>query len=183
MNEGDVEGLIAGIKKKRFIYPLAEKTEKEMTDYLRGVSPALAVTELPYKTFRISQYPDEGCDATILQDLSFRRLILNRAVGLIKPGLGQNIADVVMGLLGFYDSDFFIRDLLGDKKMVELLHSYPESCSLLGKLKTNDFSTGRERTRTVPFLVIPCNDKVAREWESRYQSDRLAEMVLGVEFD
>lgn len=177
MDIAQAETLVDCLKEKSMVFPISDDTRDSMVQHLSSIEPSGAVTKLPNESFYLAEYPS-NLQSDRHQYISFRRLIDNKRVRSVSPNVSQIMKDVVLDILGAYNSDFYIRDLLGDKFMVTLFNECPGQYSLLGKLKMVDASTSKDSQKDRPLLIIPEITHVAYDWERRYETGSIKRAMI-----
>ena len=165
MEKSQAERLIVELQQKNLVLPIDANTRRNMFSYLFGLGSDCAVTELPIKQFYLD---DQLQSSGRAQYITFRRLIRNDKVEVSKPSLRQRMEDALADVFGSYNSDFFIRELLKSREMIEMFRNCPEQYSLLGKMESLDISTGVDRTKAMPLLIVPGYHQITSMWENEY---------------
>ena len=177
MDIAQAETLVDCLKEKSMVFPIPKDTKDSMVRYLSGIEPSGAVTKLPNESFYLEEYPGNP-QSDRHQHISFRRLIDNKKVRSVSPNMPQMMKDVVLDILGIYNSEFYVRDLLSDKFMVPLFNNCPGQYSLLGKLEMVDASTGKDKIKGRPLLIIPEITQVTYDWERRYETGSIRRAMV-----
>lgn len=177
MDIAQAETLVDCLKEKNMVFPIPKDIMDSMVQSLSRIEPSGAVTKLPNESFYLAEYPD-NLQSDRHQYISFRRLIDNKKVESVSPNMPQIMKDIILDILGAYNSNFYIRDLLGDKFMVPLFNKCHGQYSLLGKLEMIDASTGKDKIKGRPLLIIPNINHITYDWERRYETGSIKRVMV-----
>lgn len=99
-------------------------------------------------------YYEYGCDERYFS-ISVRRILRNRNVRNYRLSLPKKMWESLVSEFGIYDSDGLTRKIRGNQNLVNLIGECKIPFSLLGKFETYDLTSGTEKTKKRPLLIIP----------------------------